>query len=205
VEATASATEVDRRTIEIVRAVCEAVRLPVAVKIAPYHSNLLLFAQQVVAAGARGLVLFNRFLQPDLDVERMRVRYTVPLSTPGDLLLPLTWTMILRNRIQASIAASGGVHDAVAAVKLLAAGADAVQVASVLLQRGPKHLLQLCRDFEDWMDKHEMSSVESLQRVMSYGAGENSETLERSGYVAAVTGWPHRGSPKRSELDEEAM
>jgi dihydroorotate dehydrogenase (fumarate) len=197
-----SPASVDERTIEVVQAVSELVRIPVAVKVSPYHTNLPWFARELVDAGARGLVLFNRFLQPDIDVERMRVRYTIPLSVAADLQLPLTWIAILRHKIDASLAASGGVQRGIDAVKLLAAGADVVQVASALLRHGPTHMLVLCQELETWMDSHSFESVAALRGTMSYGVLGQPDHHERANYVKTLRAWSYARRGAASEPDE---
>ena len=136
--------EVERRGLEVVRAVKGSVAIPVAVKLSPFYSSLGNFARRLDEAGADGLVLFNRFYQPDIDVEELEL-LRVNLSSPAELLLRLRWLGVLSGRIRASLAATGGVHTAVDVVKAVMAGAHAIQMVSALLRHGPAYLRQVAR------------------------------------------------------------
>ena len=151
-----SGSDVEWHYLDVVRAVRQATRLPLAVKLSPYFSSLANMAGQLVEAGADGLVLFNRFYQPDLDIEAMEVLPALELSTSTELRLPLRWIAILHRRHRVSLAASTGVHSATDVLKVLLAGADVAMMTSALLRNGPDHLRPLEVQVRDWMDRHEL-------------------------------------------------
>jgi dihydroorotate dehydrogenase (fumarate) len=149
-----SASEVEWRYLDIVRAVRQAATVPLAVKLSPYFSSLTNMAGQLAEAGADGLVLFNRFYQPDLDVETFEVVPSLELSTSAELRLPLRWIAILHRRHRMSLAASTGVHSAEDVIKALLAGADVAMMTSALLRHGPDHLAQVEARLGGWLDRH---------------------------------------------------
>ena len=138
-------------------------------------------------AGADGLVLFNRFMQPDIDLDTLRVDPTLTLSTSDELRLPLRWIAILHGRIQASLAATTGVHTSADALKMLLAGADVVMMASALLHDGPEHIAVVLREIEAWMDEREYASVEQLRGSMSQANIDNPVAFARANYAQLVT------------------
>ena len=178
--------EVEQRYIDIVRAVKSSVRIPVAVKLGPFFSNLAHVAKWLVEAGADGLVLFNRFYQPDIDLNELEVRPNVLLSTPQALRLPLTWIGILYGRVRANLAATSGVHSAEDVIKLLMAGADATMLCSVLLSKGPDYLRVIERDLREWMEEHEYESVDQMRGSMSQLRCSDPGAFERAQYMRAV-------------------
>jgi dihydroorotate dehydrogenase (fumarate) len=143
-------------------------------------------AKWLVEAGAQGLVLFNRFYQPDIDLNELEVRPSVLLSTPQALRLPLTWIGILYGRLPVSLAATSGVHGAEDVVKLLMAGADVTMLCSALLARGPDYLGVIERDLREWMEAHKYESVRQMQGSMSQLRGSNPTAFERAQYMRAV-------------------
>jgi dihydroorotate dehydrogenase (fumarate) len=161
----------------------DAVRLPVAVKLSPFYTSLAHFADRLASAGADGLVLFNRFYQPDIDVERVEVERQLHLSDSPELLLRLRWLAILRGRIKVDLAASGGIHDPVGAVKALMAGADALQVVSLLMRDGPGALVQLKAGLVDWLSEHGAAGVDEIRGALSLERCANPAAYERANYV----------------------
>lgn len=178
---------VEHRYVSLVEAVRAEVTIPLAVKIGPFFSSVGHMARRLVDAGADGLVLFNRFMQPDIDLETMSVDPTLHLSTAAELLLPLRWVAILRDRVGASLASTTGVHSSEDAVKMLLVGADAVMVASALLRNGPGYLADLLDGVGGWLEEHGYRSVEQAKGSMSQRNVENPIAFERSNYAQAVT------------------
>jgi len=162
-----SSAQVEQTYIEIVSSVKSAVTIPVAVKISPFFSNLANMAQRLDTAGANGLVLFNRFYQPDVDLEELEIKPNVLLSGPQALRLPLTWIGILYGRVKASLAATSGIHEAQDAIKVLMVGANVTMVCSSLLRNGINHIRSLEQGIKEWMENHEYESVKQLQGSMS--------------------------------------
>ncbi len=182
----ATSTSVEDRTLELVGRVHGALSVPLAVKVGPYYTAFAHTALQLADAGAAGLVLFNRFLQPDIDLETMTVKPELHLSGNEEMRLPLRWIAILRGRVPASLAATSGVQSSDDVVKLLLAGADAVMLASALLRRGPGLLRELTNGLSSWMAERDYSSVEQLKGSMSQESGGDSRAFERSQYVRAL-------------------
>jgi dihydroorotate dehydrogenase (fumarate) len=183
------AREVEEATVEIVAAVCDAVLLPVAVKLSPYYTSLAHLAVRLEEAGADGLVLFNRFYEPDVDLERLEVRPKLRLSSPQELLLRLHWLAILRGRLRGSLAATGGVHGAEDALKAIACGADAVQVVSELLEHGPSRLVELRRDLAAWLERHDVDALADLVGCLSLERCPDPEAYERVQYLRVLLAW----------------
>lgn len=173
----------DRHLLEIVQRVREAVSLPLAVKLSPFHSSIPWLAREVADAGVRGLVLFNRFYQPDVDPEELEVTRTLRLSDPSELLLRLRWLAILHGRVPVELAVSGGVHTALEAVKAVMCGASAVQMVSALLARGPEVLAEVRRGLARWLEEHEYESLEQMRGSMSLETAPDPHAYERAGYV----------------------
>jgi dihydroorotate dehydrogenase (fumarate) len=183
------AEDVERRTIETAEAVKNAVKIPVAVKLSPFYSSFANFASRLDATGIDGLVLFNRFYQPDFDVEALDVIPTVRLSSSAELLLRLRWIAILSGRTRASLAVTGGVHSALDAVKAVMAGAHAVQMVSALLKRGPEHLRTILTGMSEWLEEHGYESLRQMQGSMSLVRSSNPGALERSNYMRVLQSW----------------
>lgn len=184
-----SGEDVEDRTVAVVAAVREAVEIPIAVKLSPFYSSLSHLAARIERAGANGLVLFNRFYQPDIDAENLEIEPRLYLSSPVELLLRLRWLSILSGQLQGSLAVTGGVHNAVDAVKAVMAGAHAVQLVSVLLRRGPETLARVRADLERWLEEHGYESLKQMQGSMSYGRGGNPAANERSNYMRILQSW----------------
>jgi dihydroorotate dehydrogenase (fumarate) len=185
----ATAAEVEQRYLDLVAAVRETVRVPLAVKIGPYFSSMANMARRLVDAGADGLVLFNRFYQPDIGLEERDVSPTVELSTPAEVRLPLRWIAILRGRVDASLAATGGVHSAREVLKLLLVGADVTMMASALLHHGAAHLASVLQETRTWLEENEYDSVEQLKGSLSHEHSPDPAAFERSNYVKVLASW----------------
>ncbi|HEY5677784.1 MAG TPA: dihydroorotate dehydrogenase-like protein [Myxococcales bacterium] len=180
---------VERRTLEIVRAVRAALRIPIAVKLSPFFSALPHFVRQLQEAGADGLVLFNRFYQPDIDVENLEAEPTLHLSDPSELLLRLRWLAIVAPIVRIPLAASGGVHSGMDAIKAVMAGASAVQVVSALLKKGPEHLRTLRLEMERWMEEHEYESLRQMLGSMSLAHCPDPNAFSRANYMRILQSW----------------
>jgi dihydroorotate dehydrogenase (fumarate) len=191
------AAEVEDRLVELVAEVVAEVRVPVAVKLSPWFSALAELALRLVGAGAAGLVLFNRFVQPDVDLDRLAIVDAVHLSTPSELLLPLRWVALLRDRVGCSLALSGGVHSGDDAAKAVLVGADAVMATSVLLERGPGHVASLVAGLSDRLGGHGYTSATQARGAMSAHNVAEPEAYERAWYRHALTSWPSPASPNR--------
>jgi dihydroorotate dehydrogenase (fumarate) len=181
-----TSAEVEKRYVELVEAVTRQVSIPVAVKVAPYFSAMANMAARLTKAGARGLVLFNRFLQPDILLDELEVAPHLVLSTSDELRLALRWIAILRGRVGASLAATGGAHTPDDVLKLLLAGADCVMLASSLLTKGPKHVGTLVRGIEAWMDEREYTSVAQMKGSLSQESCPDPDAFERANYMKAL-------------------
>ena len=190
-DADLKAADVEQVYIDIVWAVKSAVSIPVAVKLSPFFSNLANIAKRLDEAGADGLVLFNRFYQPDIDLDELEVRPNVLLSTPQALRLPLTWIGILYGRLQASLAASSGVHEPQDAIKLLMVGANVTMLCSSLLRNGVNHIRHMERGILEWMEQHEYESVHQMQGSMSQKRCPDPSAFERAQYMRAVKSLQH--------------
>ena len=184
----AAREDADLTLIEAVRA---SVTIPLAVKISPYYSALAGFARRVVTAGADGLVLFNRFYQPDLDLETLEVIAKVELSRSGDLRLPLRWIAILRPQLgtDVGLAATSGIHSGADAVKGLMVGADVVMTASAVLRNGASQVRAIEAELTAWMTEHEYESVAQLRGSASAATVEDPSAFERANYMAALHSW----------------
>lgn len=186
-----SSADIEKTYLEIVQAVKATVTIPVAVKLSPFFSNLANMAQRLEKAGADALVLFNRFYQPDINLEELEIQPNVLLSTPQSLRLPLTWIGILFGRVKANLAATGGVHSAEDVVKLLMVGADATMLCSSLMRHGINHLRHVERGLREWMEEHEYESVQQMQGSMSQQKCPDPAAFERAQYMRAVKGMQH--------------
>jgi dihydroorotate dehydrogenase (fumarate) len=181
-----NAQAVEQRYLEILKAVRKSVTIPVAVKVGPFFSAFAHMARELDAAGADGLVLFNRFYQPAIDLEAMDVVPNVLLSTPQAMRLPLRWIAMLHGRVKASLAATGGVHQATDVAKMLLVGADACQMASALLQRGPEHVRHVLAELRAWMEERGIESVQQMKGSMSYRNVRDPSQFERANYMKAI-------------------
>lgn len=178
--------QVEDHYLEILQAVKAAVHIPVAVKISPFFTNLAHMATRLSEGGANGLVLFNRFYQPDIDVEELEMKPSVLLSTPQAMRLPLTWVGILFGKVKANLAATGGIHGAEDVIKLLMVGANVTMLCSTLLRNGINHLRAIEQGVRQWMESHEYDSVVQMQGSMSQQHCPDPAAFERAQYMRAV-------------------
>ncbi len=184
-------SDVEEAYLDILREVKTSVHIPVAAKLSPFFSNLANMAKRLDQMGTDGLVLFNRFYQPDIDLEELEIKPNVLLSSPQALRLPLTWIGILYGRIRASLAATSGVHHPEDVIKLLMVGADVTMLCSALLRNGVGHLRQVEQGVREWMEDHEYESVQQMQGSMSQLRCPDPGAFERAQYMRAVKGLEH--------------
>ena len=182
-----TSAQVEQTYIDILKAVKSAVTIPVAVKLSPFFSNMANIAKRLDAAGADGLVLFNRFYQPDIQLESLEVTPNIILSTPMAMRLPLRWIAILHGRVRASLAATSGIHRATDAIKMLMAGAHVAMLCSVLLRHGINKIAAIERDMVDWMEHHEYESVSQLCGSLSQKNCPDPSAFERAQYMRAIS------------------
>jgi dihydroorotate dehydrogenase (fumarate) len=185
-----SASEVEWHYLDVVRSVRQAIGIPLAVKLSPYCSSLANLAGQLAEAGANGLVLFNRFYQPDVDLEALEVAPRLELSSSVELRLPLRWVAILHRRHRVSLAASTGVHTAEDVLKVLLAGADVAMMTSALLRHGPDHLRSVEVGVRDWMDRHGYETVDQLRGRLSQRSVPDPAAFERANYIKTLASHP---------------
>ena len=181
-------SDLENAYVQAVKEVKSAVKIPVAAKLTPFFTSMANMAKRFDEAGADSLVLFNRFYQPDINLESLEIQPNVLLSTAQALRLPLTWIGILFGRVKANLAGSGGVHTAEDAVKLLLAGADVTMVCSALLRNGISHLRDLESGLRTWLEKHDCSSVAAIKGSLSQIRCKDPAAFERAQYVNAVKG-----------------
>ena len=187
VDPAVSGADMERQYLEIVRQVKSTVRIPVAVKLAPYFTSMSHMAAELVKAGADGLVLFNRFYAPDIDLATLRVTRSLPLSTAAELPLPLVWIGLLSRRLKCSLAASRGVESATEVIKYLLVGANAVMTTSALLRHGPEHVSTMKADLERWLVDQRLDSVEAIRGLRDATRVEDADAFFRAQYVASLT------------------
>jgi dihydroorotate dehydrogenase (fumarate) len=180
------AAAIEQRYIDLVAAVSAEISIPLAVKIGPYFSSLPNMARRLVAAGAKGLVLFNRFMQPDIDLDMLEVTPNLVLSSRDELRLPLRWIAILRGQTKASLAATSGIHFAEDMLKLILAGADVGMLASALIRNGPDHLSVMLGDMRHWLAHKQIDSLEGIKGLLSQQRGPNPSAFERVNYMQTV-------------------
>ena len=178
--------DVEQRYVEVLSAVKAAVTIPVAIKLGPYFSAFGSMARILVDAGADGLVLFNRFYQPDFDLDTMEVAPSLELSQPNEIRLPLLWIAVLAGRIDASIAATSGVATSEQAIKYLMAGSDIVMTTSALLRNGPRHMADLVRGLAQWMKDKGYENVGQLRGAMSQRQVADPAAFERANYIKVL-------------------
>lgn len=185
----ATADDVESRLIEIVGSVRECITIPLSVKLSPFYTALPSLVGRLHAAGANGVVLFNRFYQPDMDIEELTVEPRLYLSTSSELLLRLRWLAILHGRVDLSLALSGGVHKCSDAVKAFMAGADVIQLVSLILRHGTPAFAELVRDFEEWIISHEYESVQQMRGSLSHKNSPDPAAFERANYLRVLQLW----------------
>jgi dihydroorotate dehydrogenase (fumarate) len=185
----ADASAVEARLLGLVREVRAAIKIPLAVKLSPFFSSLPAFVRALEHAGADGVVLFNRFYQPDIDLEALELQRTLRLSDPSELPLRLRWLAVLSPWTRLTLGASGGVHGGRDALKLLMAGAHGVQLVSTLLQHGPKRLRLVLDEMRTWLDEHEYDSLATLRGSMNLARCPDPAHYERGNYMALLNSW----------------
>jgi dihydroorotate dehydrogenase (fumarate) len=184
-----SGRQVEQRYIDVLRAVEQAVGIPVAMKLNPYFSAIGNFVCELDRAGADGFVLFNRFYQPDIDLVALRLRRDLELSTPMEIRLPLLWIAVLAGQIRGSLAATSGVETAEQVIKYLLVGADAVMTTSALLRHGAGHIKMLVDGVTEWLDAREVDSIDDIRGTMSQRRIGDPTAFERANYIRILQGW----------------
>jgi dihydroorotate dehydrogenase (fumarate) len=194
------AADVEDLYVGIVRKVKARIRIPLAVKLSPYFTALAHLATRLERAGADALVLFNRFYQPDFDLERLEVVPNLVLSSPHELRLRLLWAAVLYGRVRADVAITGGVHSAQDVLKAMMAGARVAMMTSALLANGPSHVEQVLGDLEGWMRDHEYDSIRQMQGSMSRLSVAEPSAFERANYMKALRSYMLRDEPDRGQV-----
>ncbi len=184
-----SGPAVEQRTIDILEAVKASVTIPIAVKLSPFFSSPGHFAKQLDALGASGVVLFNRFYQPDIDIEELEATHRLDLSNSSELRLRLRWAAILHGHLKADIAVSGGVHTVEDIIKAVMCGANVVQVVSCLLKYGPSHIGSLINGLRHWLQDHEYESIDQMRGSMSLQCCPDPTVFERANYLRVLQLW----------------
>jgi dihydroorotate dehydrogenase (fumarate) len=172
--------------IDVLKAVKGAVTIPVAMKLSPYFTSMAAMAKRFDQAGADALVLFNRFYQPDIDLESLKVVPNLVLSTSESMRLPLRWVAILHGKVKASIAATTGIHTADDVLKMIMVGADVTMVCAALFQKGVKHISKILADMKKWMEEHEYESLNQMRGSMSHKAVAEPAAYERANYMKVL-------------------
>ena len=187
-----SASLIEERLVQMVRQVSQSVRVPVSVKLAPYYAGLPNLARRLVVSGARGLTLFNRLYEPDIDLESGSIEPQLALSSSSELGSRLRWLAALSPKLSASLAASGGVHTASDAIKAIAAGAEVVQLVSAVLQRGPQVFSELESQLNEWLVSHAYDGLAHARGSMSVTRCPDPMFYRRNNYLKLLTGWERR-------------
>ena len=181
--------EVEQNYLDILKAVKSAVSVPVAMKLSPYFSNMANMGKKLANAGADALVLFNRFYQPDIDLDALEVKPNVLLSSSSAMRLPMRWIAILKDRISADLAATSGIHSAIDVMKMLMVGANVTMLNSALLTKGVSHIATIESQMKVWMEEKEYESVKQMVGSMSHARVENPSDFERAQYMKALTNY----------------
>ena len=181
--------QIEQRALDLVGAIREHVSIPIAVKLSPFFSSLPNFVKKVIGAGANGVVLFNRFYQPDINIEDLDTESVLELSTPSELRLRLRWLALLSAQIDTSYAATGGVHSAQDAIRAIMAGAHAVQMVSALLRNGTDHLATVLADLTQWLEEHEYESLAQMRGTMNLKHCPDATAFERANYLRILKSW----------------
>jgi dihydroorotate dehydrogenase (fumarate) len=184
-----SAGENEKVYFDIVEEVCSKVKIPVSLKISYYFSNLATMITRLGSTGIKGLVLFNRFYSPDIDIENFQVTSGSVLSTPGDLSLSLRWIAIMAKRVDCDLVASTGIHDAPAVIKQILAGANAVQVVSAIYKHGGEKIAEMLHQLGTWMDRHGFASIDQFRGKMSQESSDNPAAFERVQFMKYFRGF----------------
>ena len=181
-----TSNDIEDMQVELVAEVKSAIRIPLAVKISPFVTSIPNFAKRLVEAGADGLVLFNRFYQPDFDLEELEIVHSLDLSTPAEMRLPLRWISILSGKINTDFALTSGVHTHLGVVKSMMAGAKVAMMASSLLHNGEQSVTQILNELEAWMIDHEYQSIQQMQGSMSQKSVKEPAAFERANYMKVL-------------------
>ena len=184
---TLTAGELEQTQVDLVAEIKSSIKVPLAVKLSPFYTSLPHFARRLVEAGANGLVLFNRFYQPDFDLEQLEITPSLDLSTSADLRLPLRWISILHGRLQTDFALTGGVHTSNDVLKTMMSGASAAMMASELLQNGADRIPAILTELQFWMEAHEYSSIKQMQGSLSQKAVAQPAAFERANYMKVLS------------------
>jgi dihydroorotate dehydrogenase (fumarate) len=184
--------ELEKVYIDLVKDVKKQIHIPLAVKLSPFFTSLPNFTNRLVQAGANGLVLFNRFLQPDFDIETLEVVPSLKLSTSSELLLPLRWTALLYGKVKADLALTSGVHTVEDVVKSVMAGANVTMLASELLEKGTRRATELNSQLLDWMERYEYKSITQMRGSMSQKYVSEPAAFERANYMRALTSFDNK-------------
>ena len=185
-----TSTQVEQTYLDILKAVKKEVKIPVAVKLSPFFTNFANMAKRLDDAGANGLVLFNRFYQPDIDLESLEIKPNILLSTPMAMRVPLRWVALLYGKLKANLAATSGIHRASDVLKMLMAGADVTMLCSTLIRHGARQIGVIERDLVAWMEEHEYTSVAQLKGSLSQKNCDNPSAFERAQYMKAISQFP---------------
>lgn len=188
-DASVPAEQIEQRVVDMVQSVRRATRLPLAIKLSPFYTSLAHFARRLGGAGADGVVLFNRFYQPDIDIEELEVADRLHLSESSELLLRLRWLAVLFGRYRYSLGVTGGVHTGVDALKAVMAGASGVQMVSALLRHGPEHIATVRQEMSTWLEEHEYHSLGQALGSMSLERCPDRAAYERGNYVRMLAHW----------------
>jgi dihydroorotate dehydrogenase (fumarate) len=184
-----TSTELEDAQVELVAEVRSAITIPLSVKLSPYVTSLPNFAKRIIEAGANGLVLFNRFYQPDFDLDELDIVHSLDLSTSAEVRLPLRWISILSSKIHTDYALTSGIHTAQDVLKAMMAGAKVAMTASTLLENGERAIPPLLADLETWMKEHEYESIEQMQGSMSQRNVKEPAAFERANYMKVLSSW----------------
>ena len=187
-------SEIERDYVDTVKRIINEVQIPVAVKLGPFFTNICYTARAIEAAGAKALVIFNRFYQPDILLERRAIHPMLSLSSSNDLLLPLRWIAILRNQLSLKLAVTSGVHEAKDAAKAILAGADITMLCSTLLKHGVSRLATLERSFREWMTINDFRSLKEMKGLLSREE-QKREAYERAQYMLTLDSYPTPENP----------
>jgi dihydroorotate dehydrogenase (fumarate) len=185
----ASGAAIEDELAEMIREIKQNLKIPLAIKLSPFFTAFANVAHEVDEAGADGLVLFNRFYQPDIDIRTMKVVPRIELSTSAELPLRLRWIAILCGRVRASLAVTGGVATPYDGIKAVLAGADAVQMVSALLHHGPSYISAMRRSLEEWLDWHNMGSLAEARGLLSHKTTQDPGAWERANYIRTLQSW----------------
>jgi dihydroorotate dehydrogenase (fumarate) len=184
-----SCSTLESRTIELIRTIKHKVSIPITVKLSPFYTSPAFFVAQLEHVGANGFTVFNRFYQPDIDINQLEVKHTLELSTSAELLLRLRWLAVLSTTSKASLALTGGVHSATDVLKAVMAGAHAVQVVSAILKNGPTWIKQTVAELEKWLTDHEYESLKQAHGSMNLSRCPDASAYERGNYMRVLAGW----------------